>query len=1410
MPIHNQYTITPALVEEFLYITLKGKGFSIDIDDYVVSAQILRGVDDVKESLDEIKVALAAIVCRNAEEQRHFYTLFDSFFSENEALFSRKQKLEKERLYKKKKRVIYYGISATLIAIFLFLTFAPVFKTKSLSKGDFKLDSFSDHHTVGMPLKISVADNFLKDKQFAARQTLVEKLFKPKFDSTDLKTTWNLQDTTFNNRNVIEYRFAKPGTKKIEVWFSTPNGVIKKSSSLLICDSLPEISFSGKKIVNKGDTVTLKAGDDQNKFVKWTIGGRDTITKNNVLRYHFDSAKTYLIGGKYLNQICPHGLNQKSIDVKDLDKFSIINTQTDRLKALTFKELTSLFYTLFWIIGILFLCVSLCYFIPFLYRVYENAQLKLYEKIFPNKQPEYLEATELPTFLGAKMPVDIQFFNKDIFIHGKDAIVKLAFDLRKKIESEVFILNLRKTSKATIQNFGLFSPVLQNKNIQRSYLVIIDKSYVGSPQVKLFQYLASMLLGSQVELNVYYYIKSPLNLFQKQAHDTVSINYLKNRHYQSVLIVFGDGYNFLDDQFPEVYIPVRNEFSYWSSRLLITPIAAADWSLNEKILASFFNVLPADNIGLLNAFEVLLNEVYNQKIIGTSLYQTYSSKFIEFEEIEELSAYINDERIFQWIAAIAVYPKINWEVIVAIGNCLDNGLVTYQNLLKICRIDWVRQGAFPTKIRLELLKKLTLENEIKTREELIRLLEEDSENDQESFANNEKIMQLIVNKFVLYSHKPSKYPAYQKEEKEFLKFYQNGKIGDIPLKIYLQGVHPKKNTESWGNLLPKDSNNGDKLLRYYNNQVVLTKDDNVKKKIRNALLMALIFLSVLLFSEAFIGFTKPDLPQLVKTEFATDIVNNWKILLDKNDCYLKLNPSRLVLSKNGTVLLDTAVSVDTSKTKIDTLNLTGFEKVKGEQVEFKLISKEKGTVTGSFKIDSLQNHLQIFRPDCFGDDPINHAVYLRYYPERLRDSMKIFQDKLIKENYFVNPNLDREQTNVSVVRYSANYDADRADMVAMQATIFFHQDIIKTEKVNATLNNQIEVWIKGTVDTVQIQYNAADQKTIADKLKKDLEAVGYYVQQNVMGAFDWGNEVRFYTKDNEAKAKALLKIVRNSTLGSMTTHQLQLSLPERNKNIIKIWLKDLKKPKACSSFLSGNNYNIYYENDNNAFSINDEGTRLLTSLLKRLLDQPKATVSVSGFVNIASTNDANLKLSETLANSVKSSLVSGGVDTKRINAAGYGKDINGSDEKCGNKVVIVVKEEQAKVSSVDSPLSINNESTQPKDSSYKIENTYLGFKNKITGRKYQNIPLLKHNITLTLNSEPTTNALNVNFHYEIRNDLCTGPISGDRRITGINKRTLLFEACGTKLYIIITSIKAGVAYFDATVETNETVPQVKR
>ncbi|MFD2582795.1 OmpA family protein [Pedobacter vanadiisoli] len=1270
MPIHNQYTITPALVEEFLYVALNGKGFSIDIDDYVVAAQILRGVDDVKESLGEIKVALAAVICRNAEEQRHFYTLFDSFFSENEAFFLRKQKLEQEGQYKKKKRFVYCGISATLIAIFLFLTFAPVFKPESLTIDDFKLDSISDHHAVGMPLKISVADDFLKDKQFAARQTFIEKLFKPKFDSTGLKTTWNLQDTTFNNRNLVEYRFAKPGTKKIEVWFSIPNvrKKIEKSSSLLICDSLPEISFSGKDFVNKGDTVTLKAGNNQNKSVKWTIDGRDTITRNNILRYHFDSVKTYLIGGKYLNQICPHNVNQKNIDVKDLDKFSIINTQTGKLKASTFKELTSFFYILFWIIGILFLCVSLCYFTPFLYRIYENAQLKLYEKIFPNKQAEYLQATELPTFLGTKMPVDIQFFNKDIFISGKDAIVKLAFDLRKKIESEVFVLNLRKTSKATIQNFGLFSPVLQNKNIQRSYLVIIDKSYVSSPQVKLFQYLVSLLLGSQVELNVYYYIKSPLNLFQKQAHNTVSINYLKNRHYQSVLIVFGDGYNFLDDQFAEVYIPFRNEFSYWSSRLLITPIAAADWSLNEKILASFFNVLPADNIGLINAFEVLLNEVYNQKIIGTSLYQTYSSKFIEFEEIEELRAYVNDEQIFQWIAAIAVYPKINWEVIVAIGNRLDNGLVTYQNLLKMCRIDWVRQGAFPTKIRLELLKKLTLENEIKTREALIRLLEEDSENDQESFANNEKIMQLIVNKFVLYSNNPLKYPAYRKEEKEFLKFYQNGKIGDIPLKIYLQGVHPKNNTENWDNPLSTDSDNGDKLLHYYNNKVVLPKADNVKRKIRNSLLIPLILLGVLLFLGVLIGFTKPNLPQLVKTEVVTGNASNWKVLLNKNVCYLKFSPSRLILSKNGTVLLDTAVSVDTSKTKVDTLNLTGFEKVEGEKLEFRLISEKKGTISESFQIDSLQSHLQIFRSDCVPNDPPNHQVYLRYYPERLKDSMKIFQDKLIKEGYNVAPDLDREQTNLSVVRYSAGYDANRADMVAIQAGVFFRKDI-KAEKVNATLNNQIEVWIKGTVDTVQIQYNAADQKAIADKLKKDLEAVGYYVQQNVMGAFDWNNEVRYYRRDNKDKATAILKIVRNSTLGSMKINQLQLSLPEKNNNIIKVWLKDLTLPQnSCKSVKTSSSYTFYFDRDKS--NIRAEDQKMIDDLLKLLRDNPDNEVKITAYVSSGNTEAYRLQLAKALSNSFINYIIKNGINASRLKAAGMEVPLSGNN--CGNRIEIKI------------------------------------------------------------------------------------------------------------------------------------------
>jgi len=1279
MPQPKSY-LTSDLIDEFLYTMLKGKGFSIDIDDYVVAAQIVEEIKDKAVDADRVKFALAAIICRNADEQKHFYHLFDAFIQEKED--QQKQKLlEEEKITKaitkqkwlKIKRFIIIAFPVVFILLVVLFFFVPISKTDYLPNENIKIERlFNDQHfTIADPLDFSLHDVFLPETKFNIKQTLFQKYFDAHVDSANIKATWNLQDTLIKNKPVINYAFKKPGKKKINVTISNPNGTFRVfQDSILVCDQLPVIKNDDP--VYKGENTEFKVENPQNRSLVWKVDGKEVMGKNDGLQYRFDSAKVYQVSCRYRDQFCPHdSFGQLEVNVIERNQFSVLNSQTGNVTPEVTQQLRKLFYWLFGVIGFFLICMVLTYFIPSLYKVYENAQFGVFKKIYEGKETHYLKNVELPDFGGKQPPLDISFHNKNKLIGGKEPIIKLAFDLKRKIESDQYYLNLKKTSLATIRNLGMFTPVLQNKSSKRNYLVLIDKTNEKSIEVKLFQYLVNQLSANLVDLDVYYYHKNPLQVFKKHIDDAININYLKNQYHQSILIVFGNGHNFLDPNFPEMDAAVENSFSLWPSRLLITPKPASDWSLEEKTLATFFHVLPADHVGLLNAVEALLKRAY-QPVKDLNVLKKYSSKFVEFEDLEEVEEYLGHENILQWLAAMALYPKITWEIILSIGDVLGDNLVTYENLLKICRIDWVQKGVFPSRIRLELLKRLKIEHEITARETIIQLLEEDAEVEADSFSNNEKNLQLIINKFVLYSHNPKRYATYETAEKEFLKLYNQEKLRDIPLNVYLKGIDPDKKEDAWENTLQSKNNKVDNLKLYSNQKLGVVSDETIKNKIKKNLFQTLILFSVLFTSLTIVGFVKPNFSMLVDTK--SQIIKDWSILFEKDSCYKMFNPSRLIVEMNDHKIID--VVIDDK----DSISFNNLEQVKGQELSFTFVSASGTDASALMKITGRQVKLRILGA-CSKPEALNSAVYLRYYPEKMKDSMALFQKKLMNAKYLVNESLDRELTTKSEIRYTLDADKDRAMSISIEASLFFGQDI-KVVKAKSTLENQIEVWVVGGKEQatpIYLQYYPESFKEQASSLMRGLKAQGYAVAFGLDKKTSQKSEVRYYNEKDKAVAASLAKVATKYLDQNITTVMVQ----KNKRNQIEIWLKGQeqspnKEPNVqqksepekggqdfeCKSFASGDTTTIYLK------SIDSEA---LNNVINQLKKNARAKAILYGYSIDSDGEKGDLNFAEGIKNYIMNA--SGLADNRFVVRSRLKDTPKGS---CGSKCLIFIQETNTK------------------------------------------------------------------------------------------------------------------------------------
>ncbi|MCB0625701.1 MAG: hypothetical protein KDC43_17730, partial [Saprospiraceae bacterium] len=77
----------------------------------------------------------------------------------------------------------------------------------------------------------------------------------------------------------------------------------------------------------------------------------------------------------------------------------------------------------------------------------------------------------------------------------------------------------------------------------------------------------------------------------------------------------------------------------------------------------------------------------------------------DFTRVDHIWDYLQDEHLFRWLAATAVYPQRLWPVTIAIGQALrPTGLeLNYEHLYKLSRIPWFQESEMPEELRRELL-----------------------------------------------------------------------------------------------------------------------------------------------------------------------------------------------------------------------------------------------------------------------------------------------------------------------------------------------------------------------------------------------------------------------------------------------------------------------------------------------------------------------------------------------------------------------------------------------------------------------------------------------------------------------------------------------------------------------------------
>ena len=788
-------------IDEVIYKLLQGlrrKGYSIGTDAYIKTTEVFYWFLKERKgnSMAEFARYLAPVICKSVEEQTDFKLIFQELFA-NEftafetSLFTEIQK--KEEREKKKKRHRLKNIILIIFGLSILALLFVIWKNKST----FPIPDYNK--LVTQPLYVNRNDTVA----FCGND-----VFKNMRDSNKFYVEYNIHKAkTKHNGFQAKHCFDQFGRDTITAKIKSKKPGIDSTIEFLKIFVGPEKLYinAEKDEIDEGDKNIFTANIDSTiktdfyweiiKENNSTNNVKDSIRlKGNPVTYTFKEEGNYIINVKY-----------------DVSKNDFLKDfPADKLSGSYYQKVTTpglqlnADYTApppmvkasvnkWWLFGLLFLSLLLLY-----------AAIKLLRK----NVKKLSQKKSIDIFTGNKPPFDLSFSNRNKNISYTYDLLRLSNHLKKRIDSPDFFLDISKTIKQSILNRGFPTPGFSQKQQTRQCLFLIDQAYKNSQQVKLFSYLAMYLIKNQVKLDFYFYYQTPDKFYTDVDGPRFTLQTLKDRYYNCALIFFTDGTNFPEYNAPGLKETITIGFAYWQHRLLVTPVNYNDWGRNERLLSTFFNVIPADVVGLLELIRALDTESSTTKMLQGQ-FNSYESKHVDFSTIKGLKEYLHDDEIFQWVCALAIHPKIYWEIILEIGKAIvvNPAKINYETLLKLARIQWIHEGNFPTNLRLELLKVLTRENEIKAREIFLKMLDEITMGD-EQFSYEEKQMSRYANSFVLFATGIPKYTTdknIQDDEERFISLYKNESIADNAFKIYIE----KKETAegNWNTPISSENEN---------------------------------------------------------------------------------------------------------------------------------------------------------------------------------------------------------------------------------------------------------------------------------------------------------------------------------------------------------------------------------------------------------------------------------------------------------------------------------------------------------------------------------------------------------------------------------------------------------------------------
>jgi len=868
-----------------LFYLLHSNGFQVKPDDYIEMLKVTERFGSA--DIDKTAKWICPIIATSETEQLRFYHVVEQYKKAEELLACAEPGTKKITRLRPVVAIICLAALLLVTAIFLLLRKKPLL-----------LEEVNKERTVekGTPLLLDAA-GLLKDNPG---------------DTAHIQFTWQFQDGPVTTGVRVWHSFKEPGDYLVKRQFHSASiPLVKQADSLLVhvCNDLPKLHLklpTEAVMIKQPVTITADVDADTGtvSYYQWTINDSVFTTMQPVVNNFI----FYKEGDFPVDCKAVVGNASAACTVTDSQVIQVISN--DLHYSARFSTGAPGNYPgksqLGWWVTAFFL-------IP--------ATAGLLYSLFKKTGKKTAEPTTPPVPLRVQQgPFDIPFEQNDAkLVQPERELRRVLTQMRYRAEEETLALNIQGTITSIIRSGGSPQLVFAPVNRQQQYLLLIDRTNPKSMLTHFFQYLAKSMAEDGIPVIVFFYDKN-IRCFNDQHPSGLTLQILANLYSDAILVITGKAHELVYPVYPVIEENIVQQLNRWQSKAIITPVPVTDWSVKEKVLQDYFVLLPADLPSLQKLIPALREKVkLNKHLLEIVLPFQPTITNTDFRDITVIQNYLgNSEALFQWLCAICIYPRLKWEVLIEIGKTILDKYgqpenLNYTSLLCLSRITWMQQGVFPQATRLELLKQLTVENEIAAREKLLHMLNYSTVIYGASglFFEEEKKRQVLTNQFILHASNRELYSQYAGSREAFKTLWKTDSILDMPVKKYLD----KKDSDSWQTPV-KNGKDSVGLSTYFNlHEIAAGKPRRMKQLVAAASLL-------LIGTWAYIGYGGgaekiAPLITLMRPQVNSVIPVSMKVLKNFRNCsdslknyfdqlsgYLEINNKRFPLlynQKNHTV-----------------------------------------------------------------------------------------------------------------------------------------------------------------------------------------------------------------------------------------------------------------------------------------------------------------------------------------------------------------------------------------------------------------------------------------------------------------------------------------------------------------------------